>query len=95
MLEDQLFFTSIMPHVKKIQFCKHHTYNYVYSKNSMSSVSGMNQEAKFAQTMKNLDAAIRNVLQERIYAQLTPREKKVLTGGIYNFLMQIFMLFVL
>jgi hypothetical protein len=95
MLEDQLFFTSIIPYVKKIRFSKHHTYNFVYSKNSMSAVEGGNQERKFNQAIQNLDAAIRNVLRERTFSQLEPREKKILTGGIYNFLMQIFSTFVL
>ncbi|GMO15764.1 MAG: hypothetical protein Ta2E_06840 [Mycoplasmoidaceae bacterium] len=96
MMEDQAFFASLAPKIKKIGKCNHFTYNFVYSDNSLSSVVNYKKnEDKFIQMMNNLDYSLTNMLQNKSYKQLSRKEKRIFSVVVYNFAMQVFLTYVL
>jgi hypothetical protein len=96
MLEDQYFFSAIAPKMKNIGVCKHFTYYFVFSKNSMSAVTNFKKvNDRFEQICGNLDLSIKTVLGENTPQQLSKIEKRILSSIIYNYLMQIFLTFIL
>jgi hypothetical protein len=95
MLEDQIFVAHMMPRVNKIGYTKKYTYVFVQSDNSMSSVTNLLSDSKFNQIAHNFDGAIRLALNNHKFEELNKIEKKNLNYVIYNFLMQVFLAYVL
>ncbi|MDR2821565.1 MAG: glycosyltransferase family 2 protein [Mycoplasmataceae bacterium] len=96
MLEDQAFFAALGPKIRRLGVCRHYTYNFVWSKNSMSSVIDFKKnESKFKQMLANLDSSLNIMLVGRTYKQLSKIERKVLTSVVYNFVMQIFLTYII
>jgi hypothetical protein len=96
MMEDQLFFAVIAPRIKRIGICKKYTYNFVFSKTSFSAITDYDKyEKRFQQIINNLDLSLKHSLNDRKYDQLSNYERKILSGIIYNFIMNIFLLYIL